>query len=146
MRFHADWAFTVAMIAATVPAFAGTTTRASVSSSGAQATGDSADPAVSSDGRFIAFVSAAANLVTNDKNGLKDVFVRDRKTGRTERVSISSSGAEGNGDSGHFGEAYGKPVAISADGNRRGLHLAGQQPGERRHQPKDRCVCARPPK
>ena len=88
MRFHADWAFTAAMIVATVPAFAGTTTRASVSSSGAQATGDSADPAVSSDGRFIAFVSAAANLVTNDKNGLKDVFVRDRKTGRTERVGI----------------------------------------------------------
>ena len=118
MRFLADGILAVALIAATAPALAaGTTTRASVSSSGIQATGDSADPAVSADGRYVAFISAAGNLVAHDNNGMKDVFVRDRQLGRTERVSISSSGAEGNGDSGHFGEAYGKPVAISADGS-----------------------------
>jgi Tol biopolymer transport system component len=54
------------------------TTRMSVSSSGAQSNGDSIWPAMSTDGRFVAFVSSASNLVQGDANGLPDVFVRDR--------------------------------------------------------------------
>ena len=62
-----------------------------------RADGDSYDPATSADGRFVAFYSEATNLVPGDTNGVGDVFVRDRLTGRTERVSVSSSGRQGNG-------------------------------------------------
>jgi Tol biopolymer transport system component len=51
--------------------------------------------ALSADGQFVAFSSAASNLVANDKNNLADAFVRNRKTGKTTRVSVSSAGKEG---------------------------------------------------
>jgi hypothetical protein len=51
-------------------------------------------PTLSSDGRYVAFQSAAPNLVPNDRNNTRDVFVHDRDTGRTERVSVDSSGRE----------------------------------------------------
>jgi Tol biopolymer transport system component len=86
---------------------AGETTRASLSSSGAEGDGDSAWPAISADGRFVAFESLAANLVPEDGNDAKDVFLRDRWTAATSRVSVDSSGTEANGDS------YG--AAIPAD-------------------------------
>ena len=54
----------------------------------------SSHPSVSGDGRFITFLSAADNLVANDTNGVADIFVRDRLSGITERVSISSTGAQ----------------------------------------------------
>ena len=54
---------------------------------------------VSADGRFVAFVSDATNLVPGDTNGKQDVFVRDRQTGSTERVSVSTAGVQGDGDS-----------------------------------------------
>jgi Tol biopolymer transport system component len=72
----------------------GTTTRVSVSSTGAQANAGSESPAVSADGRFVAFASYASNLVPGDTDGLVDVFVRDRRTGATTRVSVSSTGAQ----------------------------------------------------
>jgi Tol biopolymer transport system component len=75
----------------------GTTERVSVDSSGAEANDDCFDPAISADGRFVAFDSAASNLVANDGAGF-DVFVHDRLTGTTERVSVDSSGNESNGD------------------------------------------------
>jgi Tol biopolymer transport system component len=75
------------------------TTRVSVSSSGAQANAESVNAAISADGRFVAFESLATNLVASDTNGVRDVFVRDRATGTTTRVSVSSSGAQGNGAS-----------------------------------------------
>jgi len=50
--------------------------------------------AVSADGRFVAFVSAASNLVPGDTNGLPDVFVRDRVEGSTSRVGLDESGAQ----------------------------------------------------
>ena len=53
--------------------------------------------AISGDGRFVAFGSTAVNLVPNDVNQASDVFVRDRATGRTEIVSVSSSGARAAG-------------------------------------------------
>jgi Tol biopolymer transport system component len=78
------------------------TQRVSVSSSGAQGNGDSGGgnwrPAVSSDGRYVAFDSQATNLVPGDVNGYQDIFVRDRQTGVTELVSIATSGSQGNAD------------------------------------------------
>lgn len=76
-----------------------TTTRISLSSSGAQANGASYAPSVSADARYVAFESDASNLVTSDTNGVRDVFVRDRSASLTTRASISSSGAQANGAS-----------------------------------------------
>lgn len=81
---------------------AGTTERASIRSDGQEANGGSFAPTVSADGRFVAFVSNASNLVEGDTNGVCDVFVRDRVTGLTERVSVSSGGVQGNHDSGRW--------------------------------------------
>lgn len=68
----------------------------------------SAQPAISSDGRFVAFESTADNLVTEDKNGMTDIFVHDRKTGATKIISKDSNGKLGN--------SYSDEPAISADG------------------------------
>ncbi|MDO8615493.1 MAG: signal peptidase I [Dehalococcoidia bacterium] len=86
----------------------GATERVSVDSSGNQANGGSSEPAVSADGRYVAFVSAASNLVAGDSNSQSDVFVRDRQTGVTERASVDSDGSQGNGGS--------EAPAISGDG------------------------------
>ncbi len=88
----------------------GTTTRVSVSSTGAQANGASGPADISADGRIVAFQSAASNLVSGDTNGVSDVFVRDLQAGSTTRVSVSSSGAQANGASSTW------DLAISADG------------------------------
>lgn len=86
-----------------------TTERVSVSSAGAQGDGPSfLHGVLTPDGRFVAFQSEATNLVPGDTNGVRDVFVRDRSTGTTVRVSVTSSGAQGNGAS--------SAPAISADG------------------------------
>jgi Tol biopolymer transport system component len=87
---------------------AGTTELVSVDSSGIQGNGDSGFASISGDGRYVAFMSSASNLVANDKNGHWDVFVRDRSTGVTERVSVGAAGFGGNADSGG--------PSISADG------------------------------
>jgi Tol biopolymer transport system component len=96
--------------------WAGTTERISV----ANATGIEGNarspaappPAITPDGRYVAFSSEASNLVAGDANGLFDIFVRDRVLGTTELVSVSSSGEHGNGESGHSLSG----LAISADG------------------------------
>src|SRR5207247_7550333 len=80
----------------------------SMDSAGNEGNGGSGGPAISADGRFVAFASYASNLVPGDTNGDADVFVHDRQTGTTERVSVDSAGNEGNGGSGSR--------AISADG------------------------------
>jgi Tol biopolymer transport system component len=93
----------------------GVTTRVSVNSAGAEADDGSVwRPAISADGRFVAFESASTNLVPNDHNGIRDVFVRDRKRGETTRVSVSSSGTEQI--SGNGAEELGTIPAISANG------------------------------
>jgi Tol biopolymer transport system component len=74
----------------------GTTERVSVDSSGVQGDSDSDAPAISGDGRFVVFHSLATNLVASDLNGCKDVFVHDRVTGTTRRVSVDSAGGEAN--------------------------------------------------
>src|SRR5207248_11572305 len=61
--------------------------------------GFSAGPVLSADGRFVAFHSTATNLVAGDTNGATDVFVHDRQTGTTERVSVASGGTQGNASS-----------------------------------------------
>jgi hypothetical protein len=76
-----------------------TTERVSVDSTGAEGDGDSYSASISSDGRYVAFYSGASNLVAGDTNGFGDVFVHDRQTGQTTRVSVDSAGAEGDGDS-----------------------------------------------
>jgi Tol biopolymer transport system component len=86
----------------------GVTTRVSVATSGAQANGSSYVCGISGDGRYVAFYSAASNLVAGDTNGTYDVFVRDRVTGATTRVSVAPSGAQSNGSS--------SVPAISGDG------------------------------
>jgi Tol biopolymer transport system component len=78
----------------------GQTVRASVDSSGVEGNGASAGPAISADGRFVAFWSRATNLVPNDTNGAVDVFVRDLAAGTTTRVSVDVAGAEADADSG----------------------------------------------
>lgn len=78
---------------------AGTTTRVSVATDGSQATGASDFPAFSTDGRFVAFESAAANLVTDDTNGKTDIFVRDLLAHTTTRVSAASNGDQADNSS-----------------------------------------------
>ncbi|MBK8025496.1 MAG: PD40 domain-containing protein [Chloroflexi bacterium] len=75
------------------------TTRVSVSSYGAQSNGYSGTPTVSADGRYAAFISHSDNLVPGDSNGKMDVFVHDRLTGQTTRVSVASDGTQSNGES-----------------------------------------------
>jgi Tol biopolymer transport system component len=74
----------------------GATTRVSVDSAGAEANDQSFGSTISADGRLVAFFSKASNLVPGDTNGKDDVFVHDRQTSATIRVSVDSSGAQGN--------------------------------------------------
>jgi Tol biopolymer transport system component len=79
----------------------GVTTLESVSSNGVQGNGESVFymPALSFGGRYVAFGSAASNLVPGDTNGRIDVFRRDRVSGTTLRVSVGAAGAQADGDS-----------------------------------------------
>ena len=77
----------------------GETTRASVDGTGAEANDDSFEPAISADGRFVAFSSSATNLVAGDSNDVNDVFVRDRQANTTTRVSVGLAGANADGGS-----------------------------------------------
>ncbi len=91
-----------------VRAGAGKIEDVSVAPDGSPANGPSVQPAISADGRFVAFASFASNLVPGDQNGVSDVFVRDRLTQRTIRVSLAHGSVEANGAS--------STPAISADG------------------------------
>jgi PKD repeat protein/Tol biopolymer transport system component len=74
----------------------GQTTRVSIASDGTQGDDSSYEPSISADGRYVAFKSDASNLVTDDTNNAQDVFVNDRQTGQTTRVSVASDGAQAN--------------------------------------------------
>lgn len=117
MKRHALVALTASLLALSglTPgrqAAAGTesirTTRLSVAPDGSEVKRPSALPVISGDGRFVAFSSKSAKLVPGDTNKNTDTFVRDRVTGTTEIVSVSSSGAQGEGIS--------LPTSISPDG------------------------------
>jgi hypothetical protein len=92
----------------------GVTKRISVGPSGIESSGTSYYPAISGDGRFVAFLSLASNLVAGDDNEVTDVFVHDCRTGVTQRVSIGHDGEDADGPS--------QFVTISADG----AHVAFQ--------------------
>jgi Tol biopolymer transport system component len=82
--------------------------RVSIDSAGLEANAASSEPTISDGGRFVGFWSAADNLVTDDFNGANDIFVHDRMTGETERISLNDAGMAGDGDS--------SAPAITADG------------------------------
>ena len=71
-----------------------TTRRISVASDGTQANGSSSLPRVSSDGRYIAYMSDATNLAPGDTDARNDVFETDRLSGTTERVSLDNAGQQ----------------------------------------------------
>ncbi|MFN0241692.1 MAG: hypothetical protein ACKVWV_02270 [Planctomycetota bacterium] len=79
-------------------------------SGGVPAAGISSSPGISADGRFVGFVSRAANLVAGDTNAAADAFVYEVATGQITRVSVSSAGVQSNGS------ATERP-ALSANGN-----------------------------
>ncbi|GCL34971.1 hypothetical protein SR1949_00630 [Sphaerospermopsis reniformis] len=85
-----------------------TITRVSTASNGTQGNIDSGDASISANGRYVVFESTATNLVSNDYNYTRDVFVKDLTTGITTRVSTAADGTEGDG--------YSEKTAISADG------------------------------
>jgi Tol biopolymer transport system component len=87
---------------------AGTIVRVSASVSGGKGDGHSFAPAISADGRCVAFASHARNLISSDLDERADVFVRDLRTGTTQRVSVGLGGLEPTGDS--------LRPSISADG------------------------------
>jgi Tol biopolymer transport system component len=100
----------------------GTTTRASVSSTGQQANSASvisgeafSGLAINRNGRFVAFTSAASNLVPGDNNGLEDIFVRDRVAGTTVRIPAEATGEPATDTDGSKLYGIGRP-AISLDG------------------------------
>jgi Tol biopolymer transport system component len=97
----------------------GRTSRVSPAANGHQANSDCEQPAISAHGRFVAFASAASNLVGGDTNGLEDVFVRDRRTHRTQRISVSSQGIQSTGSPTHSGS---NSPSISADGRYVAFH------------------------
>ncbi len=76
----------------------GTTERVSIASDGTQAYGEgvwgSSITDISGDGRYVAFMSSANNLVPNDTNGVADLFLHDRVTGTTKRVNIANDGSQ----------------------------------------------------
>jgi Tol biopolymer transport system component len=80
------------------------------SSSGVQGNNQSRYPAISANGRYIGFQSDASNLVANDSNGWADIFLHDRWTGSTTRISVSPDGTQG--------ASFSNVSAISGDGRR----------------------------
>lgn len=83
-----------------------TTILVSQAADGGCANDASTDPVMTPDGRYVAFLSAATNLVANDANGLPDVFIRDLLSGTTQLISVGATGT---------GATFSAPV-LSADG------------------------------
>ncbi len=106
---------TVAMVVAGLPAsaHASSVERVSITSSGGEGTvlKGSFSSSVSSDGRFVAFISTATNFDSErpDTNGQRDVFIRDRKNASTRRISVSNGGVQSDG-------TYLENARISGDG------------------------------
>lgn len=82
----------------------------SVGYDGSETNGMSHEPAMSEDGRYVAFASDASNLVPGDTNGQTDVFLYDRHTASVTRINVASDGSQANGDTLNN-------IDISADGS-----------------------------
>ncbi len=105
--------------------------RVSVNSSGSAGNNSGVYSSISSDGRYVAFDSAANNLVSSDNNGNHDIFVHDQDTGQTERVSINSNGDEGDRLSLNPSiSANGRYVAFESIA---GNLVVGENPSQRTH-------------
>jgi Ca2+-binding RTX toxin-like protein len=89
----------------------GTLQRISTATDNAQSNGGVGDFSISADSKFVVFSSWASNLVADDTNVLTDVFIKDLQTGAIQRVSTSSTGGQGDGDSG-----WDNPPILSQDG------------------------------
>ena len=89
----------------------GTTVLASQSSGGAHGNGDSDEPSISPNGRYLAFRSTATNLVTGDSNAVADVFLRDLVAGTTIRASVRNDGSQSTG-----GTVAGPSVTADGEG------------------------------
>lgn len=91
---------------------------------GRQANGVSFGPAISNNGRYVAFMSEASNLVRGDTNDTFDVFVHDRLTGLTRRMSVGPGGRQADG--------FSEFPAISGNGRRVVFHSAASNlvPGD----------------
>ena len=100
---YGAWGIALVVCSGTLAEAQNTTTRVSVATGGTQATGGGALASlfadVSDDGRYVAFTSTATNLVAGDTNGVQDIFVHDRQTGTTTRVSLGPGGVQANGPS-----------------------------------------------
>lgn len=75
----------------------GATTRVSIKTDSTQANNHSTQASLSGDGRFVAFTSLATNLISGDTNGQSDIFLHDRMTGITHRVSLTAGGGQATG-------------------------------------------------
>jgi Tol biopolymer transport system component len=114
----------------------GLTERASVDSSGKQGFGWSQYASISADGRYVVFASDSA-LVPDDTNDKLDVFVRDRQTGITERISVDSNETQADGDSfgssisadGRFVAFFSNSTNMTPEGFRAGIFVRDRQAG-----------------
>lgn len=91
------------------------TWRVSISSSGAESDGPSMKPTISADGHIVAFPSSATNLVPDDRNGVPDVFVRDRAPGLTQRIGTGHTGEADAASLAALVSANGRTIAFSSD-------------------------------
>ena len=101
--------------AASASALVPSTVRVNLTSSGAQLDFFSGSPSISADGRWVSFDSDDPNAVPGDGNNARDVFLRDRSTGETRRISVRPDGTEANGNS--FGasmSANGRYITFSS--------------------------------
>ncbi|MDO8945600.1 MAG: hypothetical protein Q7U88_00425 [Desulfocapsaceae bacterium] len=112
--FHLTWVLLVLFHSLGSAAQPLITTRVSVDSSGNEGNKYSYHPSISADERYVAFDSSASNLVAGDTNDTNDIFVHDRVTRKTTRVSVDSSGSPSNG--------YSEYPSISADGRYVAFH------------------------
>src|SRR6187399_1137857 len=93
----------------------GVTSRESIATDGTQSDGLSKKPSISSDGRIVTFPSVADNLVPDDWNAWQDVFVRDRATGTTRRLSLGVNGKANGASLASLVSADGSMIAYSSN-------------------------------
>ncbi|MDQ3945720.1 MAG: hypothetical protein M3357_11325, partial [Actinomycetota bacterium] len=103
----------------------GTTTRISMGEGGAQTNGGSLRPSISADGRFVVFESVASNIVSGDGFGLPDIFMYDRQTNETKRISLAATGDQNASSKNPSISPNGRFIAFESTGI-----FAGAAPGK----------------